>query len=142
MTKKSMLRTIMKEAKSELIKYNAVDSPLCILTPKNSIGQAIIIPPSMSRDETTGDHFTKIREICTMVDPSEVLVQSNTYLYENNSILPTGEALIISIEDANSFSILAQPYKKNKDGKIIWEKEVWEKRNHKNPGVYFEGLVQ
>ena len=131
----------MKKAKLSLIENKAIDSPYFIVKLKDPNKTAVVIPPVNSGNNSVADTTALVRGVCSKVDPREVTVQMNTYTYNGDSPLPAGEALLVSIEDANSVDTLMLPYEQKTDGAFDFKKEVWVERDFKIPGHPFEGFV-
>ncbi len=139
MINKVYMRKLLKKSKIMLLRNEPIN-PTYFIRPRGNKKQVIIFSPSWDSPETKNTKLQELREICSQVNANQVTMVSDCHLHGDS--LPFSDGLCVTVEEAERFQIVMLPYARNPEGKVIFDKEIWENRNTKHPDALSEGLVQ
>lgn len=132
----------MKKAKKDLVRKKAIIGPIFYIKSKKAAVPGFLIHPPWHDEASKADSIAMIQKACRDLDAREVVVLSDTYIYEAGSQKPKCEAIMVSQEDSGGIQKIILPYKIDSNGKVIFGKEEKEPKRKASPEASAEGLVQ
>ena len=144
MTPKYILSQSMSRAMRKLKKDGQINSPVFHVKSKRQEQPEIVYDPLFENpNETKAVIALKMRLICNQVDAKEVLTIADTLIPSmEDEAHPPQDALLAMLERGDKIFNVIQPYKKDRAGKIWFDKKRWTTRDKTGRMGTFEGFVK
>ena len=139
MINKIYMKKLLKTSKIKLLKNEPIN-PTYFIRPRSNKKKIFIFSPSWDSPESKILVSEELRLFCNQVDANQVTMVSDCNLHGDD--FPFSDGLCVTVEEAGRFQMVLLPYTRNPEGRIVFDKEIWENRNTKHPDALSEGLVQ
>lgn len=142
MVNKVRIRKILRESKKNLLVDQAIQSPVFYIKGGRSKDEEFVYHFTWENKDEKALKMNMLRIFCETVKAREVIMVSDTFIHHEENGKEKSEALCVSLETHDQMELVLLPYIRDVKGKIVFEKELWERRTEKYRDGYCEGLVQ